>query len=98
MPLEEYLPAGGFMTWNRLGKPVACIKGKHLTSRETFRLLDRKIRNRRNGMPLTKKGTKVLSAMRKEYGAKKGTRVFYASVNKGTVKGAERRSGGGRKR
>jgi hypothetical protein len=49
-------------------------------------------------MPLTRKGTKVLSAMRKEYGAKKGTRVFYASVNKGTVKGAERRSGGGRKR
>jgi hypothetical protein len=48
-------------------------------------------------MPLTKKGTKVLSAMRKEYGPKKGTRVFYASVNKGTVKGAERR-GGGRKR
>jgi hypothetical protein len=48
-------------------------------------------------MPLTKKGTKVLSAMRKEYGAKKGTRVFYASINKGTVKGAERR-GGGRKR
>jgi hypothetical protein len=49
-------------------------------------------------MPLTRKGTKVLSAMRKEYGAKKGTRVFYASVNKGTVKGAERRGGGGRKR
>ena len=49
-------------------------------------------------MPLTRKGTKVLSAMRKEYGAKKGTRVFYASINKGTVKGAERRGGGGRKR
>jgi hypothetical protein len=48
-------------------------------------------------MPLTKKGTKVLSAMRKEYGSKKGTSVFYASINKGKVKGAERR-GSGRKR
>ena len=42
-------------------------------------------------MPLTKKGTKVLAAMKKEYGAKKGKSVFYASINKGTVTGAEKR-------
>lgn len=47
-------------------------------------------------MPLTKKGTKILSAMRKEYGDKKGKSVFYASINKGKVKGAEK--GGGRKK
>jgi hypothetical protein len=39
---------------------------------------------------LTKKGKTILSAMRKEYGGKKGERVFYASINKGTVKGAEK--------
>lgn len=44
-------------------------------------------------MPLTNKGSKILSAMRKEYGKKKGTSVFYASINKGKVKGAEKRSG-----
>jgi len=33
-------------------------------------------------MPLTKKGSKVLAAMRKTYGKKKGTRVFYAYSNK----------------
>ncbi len=38
-------------------------------------------------MPLTKKGTKILANMKKEYGAKKGTRVFYASANKDTIKG-----------
>ena len=38
-------------------------------------------------MPLTKKGTKVKAEMVKEYGAKKGTQVFYASANKGTIKG-----------
>lgn len=38
-------------------------------------------------MPLTKKGNKIMRAMKKEYGAKKGERVFYASANKGTVKG-----------
>jgi hypothetical protein len=41
-------------------------------------------------MPLTRKGTKVLGEMRKRYGSKKGTTVFYKSINKGTIKGAEK--------
>ncbi len=40
-------------------------------------------------MPLTSKGNKILSSMKKEYGGKKGESVFYASINKGKVKGAE---------
>ena len=40
-------------------------------------------------MPLTEKGYKILGAMEKEYGGKKGKSVFYASINKGKVKGAE---------
>jgi hypothetical protein len=42
-------------------------------------------------MPLTKKGHKILGAMDKEYGAKKGKQVFYASINKGKLKGVEGR-------
>lgn len=42
-------------------------------------------------MPLTKKGTKILTAMKKQYGVKKGTRVFYASENKGTIKGVAKK-------
>lgn len=42
-------------------------------------------------MPLTKKGRKILSAMKKEYGAEKGKRVFYASQNKGTITGTHRK-------
>ena len=38
-------------------------------------------------MPLTEKGKKVMRAMKKKYGAKKGKQVFYASVNKGTITG-----------
>ena len=38
-------------------------------------------------MPLTKKGRKVKSAMEKSYGKKKGEQVFYATENKGKVKG-----------
>jgi len=34
-------------------------------------------------MPLTSSGQKVLSSMQKTYGANKGERVFYASINKG---------------
>ena len=34
-------------------------------------------------MPLTSSGQKVLSEMKKKYGSKKGTEVFYASINKG---------------
>ncbi len=37
-------------------------------------------------MPLNKKGTKIKSAMKKEYGSKKGEQVFYASENKGKIK------------
>lgn len=38
-------------------------------------------------MPLNSKGRKIKTAMKKEYGAKKGEKVFYASENKGTIKG-----------
>ena len=43
-------------------------------------------------MPLTAKGKKILKAMRKRYGAKKGTRVFYASANAGKITGVHGRS------
>lgn len=41
-------------------------------------------------MPLTKKGKKIMGAMKEEYGAKKGEQVFYASKNKGTIKGVDK--------
>lgn len=41
-------------------------------------------------MPLTPKGRKIKAAMDKEYGKKKGDRVFYASQNKGTIKGTHK--------
>jgi hypothetical protein len=42
-------------------------------------------------MPLTKKGKKIKRAMTAEYGKKKGARVFYASINKGTIRGVHKR-------
>lgn len=45
-------------------------------------------------MPLTKKGSKIMKAMKKHYGSKKGEKVFYASVNDGKITGVE----GGKKR
>ena len=41
-------------------------------------------------MPLTKKGEKIKRAMVKQYGSKKGTQVFYASQNKGTITGTHK--------
>ena len=38
-------------------------------------------------MPLNSKGKKIKKAMEREYGPKAGPRVFYASENKGTIKG-----------
>lgn len=38
-------------------------------------------------MPLTPKGEEIKSNMEKKYGPKKGEQVFYASANKGTIKG-----------
>ena len=42
-------------------------------------------------MPLTKKGKKIMQNMKKEYGSKKGKQVFYASKNKGRIKGVDRK-------
>jgi hypothetical protein len=41
-------------------------------------------------MPLTRKGRKVKRSMEREYGTEKGDRVFYASENKGRIKGLKR--------
>ena len=41
-------------------------------------------------MPLTKKGKKVLGAMQKEYGSKKGKSVMYAMKNAGKLSGIDR--------
>ncbi len=41
-------------------------------------------------MPLTSKGKKIQSAMKKQYGEKKGEQVFYASANKGKIKDVEK--------
>jgi len=40
-------------------------------------------------MPLTKKGRKIKKAMRATYGKKKGERVFWASKQKGSIKGVD---------
>lgn len=42
-------------------------------------------------MPLTKKGNKIEKAMKKEYGEKRGESIFYASKNKGAIKGVEKK-------
>jgi hypothetical protein len=42
-------------------------------------------------MPLTKKGAKVMSSMKKTYGSsKKAKQVFYASRNAGKITGVDR--------
>ena len=42
-------------------------------------------------MPLTKKGRKVMDAMKSEYGEKKAKEVFYASRNAGKIKGVDKK-------
>ena len=45
-------------------------------------------------MPLTSKGNKILKEMQEKYGVKKGTQVFHASENKGTITGVHKKRGG----
>tara|TARA_R100000664_G_C2723621_1_gene116272 strand:- start:895 stop:1041 length:147 start_codon:yes stop_codon:yes gene_type:complete len=42
-------------------------------------------------MPLNKKGQKIMKSMKKTYG-KEAKAVFYASKNKGVIKGVEKKS------
>lgn len=44
-------------------------------------------------MPLTEKGQKIMSSMKRQYGDKKGEQVFYASRNKGRIEGVEKSTG-----
>ncbi len=48
-------------------------------------------------MPLTKKGAKIKEKMEKNYGEEKGEKVFYASANKGTIKGVHKGKKKGKK-
>ncbi|MFA5158558.1 MAG: hypothetical protein WC451_05250 [Patescibacteria group bacterium] len=41
-------------------------------------------------MPLTKKGTRILAAMERSYGKKKGESVFYASINAKKITGVHK--------
>ena len=42
-------------------------------------------------MPLTEKGKKIMKSMKKQYGKKKDEAVFYASKNKGKIKGVDKK-------
>jgi len=42
-------------------------------------------------VPLTDKGKKIKKAMKKQYGKKKGEKIFYASANKGTITGVDKK-------
>ena len=42
-------------------------------------------------MPLNKKGSKIMKAMKGQYGAKKGEQVFYASKNANKIKGVDKK-------
>ena len=43
-------------------------------------------------MPLNKKGNKIMKSMTDQYGPKKGKEVFYASLNKGKIKGVKKKT------
>ena len=45
-------------------------------------------------MPLNEKGKKIMKSMKKQQGKKRGETVFYASKNKGVIKGVEKRKKG----
>ena len=45
-------------------------------------------------MPLNEKGRKIMKSMKKQYGKKRGETVFYASKNKGVIKGVEKKKQG----
>lgn len=42
--------------------------------------------------PLTKKGEKILAAMKKTYGEEKGEQIFYAARNKGKISGVDKKT------
>lgn len=79
--------------------PLSSLAGYFIsqeTITEQIHMIVRRLENtifkeRMERMPLTSKGKTIKAAMRKEYGEKKGDRVFYASQSKGTIKGTHKK-------
>ena len=44
-------------------------------------------------MPLNKKGKKIMKSMKKQYGAKRGEQVFYATLNKKKLRELRKNNG-----
>lgn len=42
-------------------------------------------------MPLTDRGRKIMASLKKQYGAKKAKKIFYASKNKGKISGVDKK-------
>ena len=42
-------------------------------------------------MPLNETGRKIMKSMKEQFGKKRGETVFYASKNKGVIKGVEKK-------
>jgi hypothetical protein len=77
---------GDWLVETSLGISMAGSRARH---RQNLQGNTRAIK-RNPLMPVTKKGQKILRAMRKQYGSRKGTSVFYASANKGRIRGVHR--------
>ena len=43
-------------------------------------------------MPLSKKGKKILTSMKKQYGTKRGKSVFYATEHSGKLKNVKQKT------
>ena len=74
-------------------KKYAKKTGKKMKSKYQIIMLTTKIAKLRGEIivPLTAKGKKMMSAMKKQYGAKKAKPIFYATVKKKKLKGMEKK-------
>lgn len=65
------------------------VEIKYPNGKREWIFVEKLAKDKYTGDPLTKKGNKILAKMRERYGKKKGTSVFYASKNKGTITGVD---------
>jgi hypothetical protein len=71
--------------------PLTCnVQGEHAYVYPEHWIKDL-LAAKENAMPKTAKGQKIMKNMKSQYGAKKGEQVFYASKNKGKIKGVEKK-------
>ena len=84
IPDPGYTLDEAYLRWGANSQLPQRVSAKHPDTCDPITFQGQNMHN-----PMTAKGRKIMGSMKKQYGAKKGKQVFYASKNAGKISGVD---------